>query len=85
MDEVAVQAPQAAPGVTVKDRGTSGVTPQLGWPELLGQVSGVEVPVGGSVALPALRLRVHDGLPTISVTGMLSVPAPVAWIATLPV
>jgi hypothetical protein len=44
----------------VKDSGVSGVTPQLGWPELLGHVSTVDVPVGGRLALVALSVSEHD-------------------------
>jgi hypothetical protein len=44
---MAVHVPQAVLGATVNDAGVSGSTPQLGWPELLGQLSTVEVPVAG--------------------------------------
>jgi hypothetical protein len=54
---VAVHAPQAALGVTVKVTGFSGATPQLGWPELLGQVSTVDVPVGGTLADAGVKLN----------------------------
>jgi hypothetical protein len=59
---VAVHAPQAAPGATVKVTGSSGVTPQFGWPELLGHTSTVDVPVAGRLADVGVRLIEHDEL-----------------------
>jgi hypothetical protein len=53
-EETAVHGPHPAAGVTVKDTGISGATPQFGWPEPLGQGSTVEVPVGGKLAPGAL-------------------------------
>jgi hypothetical protein len=43
----------------VNDTGISGATPQFGWPELLGQVSSVEVPVAGRLVDEALRPNEH--------------------------
>ena len=54
LDDVAVHPPQLALGVTAKLTRTSGVTPQFGWPEF-GHVSGVDVPVAGTLLLAGLR------------------------------
>src|SRR5580693_895632 len=59
LEEVAVQAPQPALGVTVKVCAASGATPQLGWPELLGHVSAVEVPVAGRLTDAGVRPNEH--------------------------
>jgi hypothetical protein len=64
---VAVHAPQAALGVTVKVTGTSGVTPQLGWRELLGHVSTVDVPVAGRLAAEVTLIE-HGGMTKLAVT-----------------
>jgi hypothetical protein len=59
-EDVAVQAPQAALGVTVKLTGTSGLTPQFGWPEPLGHATTVDVPVAGRLTDADARPIEHD-------------------------
>jgi hypothetical protein len=59
LDDIAVHAPHAALGVTVNVTGTSGATPQFGWPELLGHASTVEVPVLGTLAEAGVRPNEH--------------------------
>jgi hypothetical protein len=65
---VAVHAPQAALGVTVKVTGTSGVTPQFGWWELLGHASMMDVPVAGRLTAAGVRPIEHDGVLKLAVT-----------------
>jgi hypothetical protein len=90
-DEVAVQGPQDVPGVTVSARGTSGPTPQFGCPELLGQVSTVEVPVAGRLADAGASPNTHDGTPelklAVTLTGpfIAAVVEPLEVLATGPV
>ena len=57
-EDVAVHAPQAALGITVKLNGASGKKPQADWLGS-GQLDGVDVPVAGRLAAVAVRLREH--------------------------